>query len=237
MTEMLYLHDSYLRETEATVIKTMEKGIVLDQTVFYPRGGGQQSDTGTITIDGTDYKVSEVVKKDGEVVHVTDEHIPDAQPTKTVHLKIDWEGRYAMMKYHTALHLLSHVAHRLYGAQTAGNQISPDKARIDLTLEKTSEEIVREMESETNDIISLGLDVCVMDIPREEAVKEVDPEKTRLDLLPEAIKSIRLVKVGDVDTDACAGTHVANTKEIGGIRITKVVNKGKNRKRIELVLV
>ena len=72
MTEMLYLHDSYLRETEATVIKTMEKGIVLDQTVFYPRGGGQQSDTGTITIDGTDYKVSEVVKKDGEVVHVTD---------------------------------------------------------------------------------------------------------------------------------------------------------------------
>jgi len=236
MTRLLFQEDSYLRETDATVEEVTPEGLVLDKTIFYPLGGGQDSDTGSIVHKGKAYRIPMVKRSSGKILHMTEDAIDGISKGDTVTLKIDWEKRYAMMRFHTSLHLLSHVAFSEFGAGIRGNSISPNKARIDLDLEGLSEDITKKIESKTNELISMGTPVEVRSLLRAEAEKMVDPGKTRLDMIPETIKEIRLVVIGDIDTDACGGTHVRNTKEIGGIEIFKTVNKGKSRKRLELKL-
>jgi alanyl-tRNA synthetase/misacylated tRNA(Ala) deacylase len=228
-TKLLFLEDSYRKEFSAEVLSFENTYAVFDQTCFYPQSGGQECDIGVIEKEGEMFTVSEVKKNKGIVLHKIDGILKKGDKITG---KIDWNRRYQMMKYHTALHILSRVVFNLFGGEVAGNQISPNKARIDFDLEKI--EAREEIEKKTNEIIKEGRSVKVYTVPREEAEKIVD-DKTRVDLLPDFIKNIRLVDIENFDIDACGGTHVKNTKEIGEIKITKIENKGKNRKRLVIV--
>ncbi|MCK4246911.1 MAG: alanyl-tRNA editing protein [Methanomicrobia archaeon] len=228
-TKLLFLEDSYRKEFSAEVLGFENTYAVFDQTCFYPLSGGQECDIGVIEKEGEMFTVSEVKKNKGIVLHKIDGILEKGDKITG---KIDWNRRYQMMKYHTALHILSRVVFNLFGGEVAGNQISPNKARIDFGLEKI--EAREEIEKKTNEIIKEGRSVKVYTVPREEAEKIVD-DKTRVDLLPDFIKNIRLVDIENFDIDACGGTHVKNTKEIGEIKITKIENKGKNRKRLVIV--
>ncbi|MEA1993642.1 MAG: alanyl-tRNA editing protein [Euryarchaeota archaeon] len=224
-TELLFLKDSYKREFEAEVLNFEKNYVVLDRTCFYPKGGGQDCDTGTLG----DFTVSKVKKKKGKVLHKID-GTPEEGDTVTG--KLDWERRYSLMKYHTALHILSRAVFNRYGGAVAGNQIHPHKARIDFDLEEIKDE--KEIEEKTNEIIKEGRPVKTFTVPREKAAELVD-EKTRLDLIPDFIKDIRVIDIEGYDIDACGGTHVKNTEEIGEIEITNVESKGKRRKRVTIV--
>lgn len=235
MTTLLYLEDPYLKTCTATVASVADGAVVLDRTILYPLGGGQASDTGTIVSGSQSWPITLARRQGDDVAHLaTGAEALHAADTVTVHL--DWDRRYPMMKYHTALHLLSHVAHEQYGAGITGNDITPERARIDLALDELTPEMVESIAQGTNELISAGLAVTCTSVPRAEAERLVNPEKTRLDLLPAHIETIRLVRVGTVDIDACGGTHVANTKEIGGIVVAGTINKGRGRKRMEIRL-
>ncbi|HDM22709.1 MAG: alanyl-tRNA editing protein [Methanomicrobia archaeon] len=228
-TKLLFLEDAYRKEFEASVLKYENGYAILDQTCFYPRSGGQECDKGIIERDGEIFNVSEVKKEKGTVLHKINGVLNEGDKVSG---KIDWDRRYKMMKYHTALHILSRVIFDMYGGGVTGNDISPNRARMDFDLEKIEDK--EEIEKRTNEIIKEGRDVKIYTVPREEAEKLVD-EKTRLDMIPHFVKEIRLVEIENFDIDACGGTHVKNTKEIGEIKITKIENKGKGRKRIVIV--
>jgi Ser-tRNA(Ala) deacylase AlaX len=228
-TQLLFLDDAYKREFSAEVLGSEGKYVMLDRTCFYPQGGGQDCDTGTIEKDDEQYTVSKVKKQKGIVYHKIDGSLEKGD---TVTGNLDWDRRYSLMKYHTALHILSRVVFDRHGGGVTGNQIHPQKARIDFDLEKIEE--TEEIEKKTNEIIAEGRPVNISTVPREKAVAMVD-DKTRLDLIPDFITTIRLVEIEGFDTDACGGTHVKNTKEIGKITITKVESKGKGKKRMTIV--
>jgi len=236
MTKLLFQEDSYLRESNAKIIEILENGLVLEDTIFYPRGGGQDSDKGSLYMKGKEFPVHEVKRSSGKVVHFTKMPLDGIVPGDYAKMVLDWERRYRMMRYHTALHLLSSVAYREFGAQITGNNIAPNKARIDLNLEGLTEGIINDIEKGTNDLISQDIPVEIRNVPRSQAEAMVDPKKTRLDLIPMSIIDIRLVIIGDKDIDACGGTHVGRTGEIKGIEIFNSINKGKNRKRLEIKL-
>ncbi len=237
MTQRLYAEDSYLRTIEATVTSVTPESIEVDKTIFYPHGGGQASDTGDVENDGARWTVTRAASENGTVRHHIEGGTGRFGVGDTVRMSIDWDARYAMMKYHTALHILSQVAYEQYGARTTGNDISPERARIDMSFGELTPKMAASLEAATNAHISAGLEVVTTTIPREAAERMVNPEKTRLDLIPASVAAIRVVRVGNIDVDACGGTHVKNTREIGGIAIVGTKNKGKNRKRMEIRLV
>lgn len=224
-TKLLFLEDSYKQEFEAEVIGRKKKYLILNRTCFYPKGGGQDCDRGTLG----GFAVSKVKKQKGKVLHKVDGTL---EVGETVTGKLDWERRYSLMKYHTALHILSRVVFDRFGGFVAGNQIHPHKARIDFDLEEIRDK--EQIEDETNKIIREGRPVKTFTVPREKAAELLD-EKTRLDLIPDFVKKIRLIEIEDYDLDACGGTHVKNTGEIGEIEITDVESKGKRRKRLTIV--
>jgi Ser-tRNA(Ala) deacylase AlaX len=206
MTTLLYLEDQYLKTCTATVAFVADDAVVLDRTILYPLGGGQASDTGTIISGSQSWPITLARRHGDDGAHLATGAAAalHAADTGTVHL--DWDRRYPMMKYHTALHLLSHVAHERYGAGITGNDITTERARIDLALDELTPEMVESIAQGTNELISAGLAVTCTSVPRAEAERLVNPEKTRLDLLPAHIETIRLVRVGTVDIDACGGT-------------------------------
>jgi len=236
MTRLLFQEDSYLKEATTRVVDVLDGGLELESTIFYPQGGGQDTDKGSLFIKDRELPIKEVKRSSGKIIHKTAASLEDISAGDEVKMVLDWERRYTMMKYHSALHLLSSVAYNEFGSQITGNAITPSKARIDLTLEGLSEDIISKIESETNELIGRGLPVEIRNMPRTEAEAMVDPDKTRLDLIPASIQDIRLVIIGDEDTDACGGTHVKNTSEIGPIEIFNSMNKGKDRKRLEIKL-
>ena len=220
----MYMKDCYLKEFDTHVKAVEGEYVELEDTIFYPRSGGQPCDHGTIN----DVAVEEVVKRDGRILHKVNGTFGVGE---TVHCKIDWERRYTFMRYHTAAHILSAVIHKETGALITGNQISLDKTRIDFNLPEFDKAKIAEWEKRANEIISEGHEVKTSVLPREEAFKIPDLVKLKK-LLPESIKDIRIVEIVGVDIQACGGTHVKNTKEIGGIKIIKTENKGKNNRRI-----
>jgi misacylated tRNA(Ala) deacylase len=235
MSEALYLKDCYLKSWEA-VVKEVNRGkyIVLDKTAFYPNSGGQPYDTGLIKrlSDGKKFRVVYVGKFSGEISHEVDRE--GLKPGDKVYCEIDWDRRYIYMRYHTASHILFGVINKKTGALITGNQISIDKTRIDFSLESMNKEILPSVEEEANNIIQEGHPVEFEFISRGEALKK--PYLATLAKgLPEA-ETIRVVKIGDFNEQACGGTHVKNTKEIGKIKIVDFVNKGKNNRRIYFVL-
>lgn len=233
MTEALYLEETDRRTFEATVERVLGDRVVLDRTCFYPTGGGQPHDTGTLSSDGETWVVEEVSKRD-TIYHTLDATPPE--PGSTVTGDLDWDRRYAHMRYHTAQHLLSAVLLEDYDARTTGNQLYADRARIDCAYDRFETEDLRAIEARLNDLVDDDLPVEWYTLERETAEAELDPDRTRLDLLPASITEVRLVEIGEVDRTACAGTHVASTGEVGRIRIGGRETKGAAEERVRFTL-
>jgi misacylated tRNA(Ala) deacylase len=234
-TEQLYSTDAYVRAFEATVAEvTPEGSVVLDRTAFYPTGGGQPHDTGTLTWSNGSATVVEVRKAGAQVTHRLEGQAPTAGTR--VHGEIDWDRRFALMRHHTALHSMSGVIYQLYGSTVTGGQMYPDRARMDFLLPDLSQDRLHHIEERTNELLVEGHPVSIRFLPRDEAFQIPDLIRTRVNLLPEGIEVIRVVNIEGIDQQADGGTHVANTREVGRVRIVGSENKGKGNKRIEIVL-
>ncbi len=232
MTELIYMDDvenNYIDEFKAEVEKSKKDYVVLDRTAFYPEGGGQPSDTGTLKWDGNSVRVKKVEKK-GKTLHRIDGEGPE-EGTEVKGI-IDWDKRYAHMKLHTAQHLFSAAVYDSFGGKTVGNQIYTDYSRVDFQPVNLSQEDVEFLENELNRFIEEGHPVKIYEEKRKKIEERIDGERVNLDLLPDSIETLRVVDIDDYDICPCAGTHVRNTEEIGGIVITDLENKGKERQRI-----
>ena len=242
MTELLYLHDHYLKEFDATVIETPdEKSVVLDRTAIYPRGGGQPSDRGTLTLkDGTVLEVMESKKEGSKAIDMLAKPMPQEVRasiiSSTVHGKIDWPLRYLHMRYHTALHILSGVVYHRFQSRITGGQIYPDRARLDFTLADLSKERVQLIESEINRIVKEDHEVKTIWIAVDEATSRAELYRLSADLLPKGVDKLRIVDIVGFDAQLDGGTHVAGTSEVGVLKISRTENKGKYNKRIEVIL-
>jgi misacylated tRNA(Ala) deacylase len=234
-TELLYASDAYLRTFDAEVQEvTPEGGVLLDRTAFYPTGGGQPHDLGTLSWDGGEVNVVEVRKAGPRVVHRVEGDLPPVGAR--VKGAIDWERRYALMRHHTALHSMSGVIYQLYGSTVTGGQMYPDRARMDFLLPDLSQERLQRIEERTNELVAEGHPVSIRFLLREDAFAIPDLIRTKVNLLPEGIQEIRVVNIEGIDQQADGGTHVNNTREIGRVRIVGSENKGKGNKRLEIVL-
>ena len=234
MTELLYLKDHYLREFDARVMKVEGDLVTLDRTVFYPTGGGQPNDTGTIKWTGGETLVLDVSKKTGPITHKLKAPIPPQDTA--IHGVIDWERRYTFMRYHSALHVLCGLVYHMYGGLVTGGQIYPDRARMDFDLQDLNPERVKEIENACNKAIQESRPITIRFLPRDEAMKHPDLIRTKINLLPPNISEVRVVDIEGLDYQADGGTHVANTNEIRGIKVTKTENKGRINRRMEMTL-
>ncbi|MDR7544170.1 MAG: alanyl-tRNA editing protein [Armatimonadota bacterium] len=232
MTEPLYLRDSYLREFDATVVAAEGQAVALDRTAFYPGGGGLPFDTGRLAWPGTESRVAEM-KRDGATLwHVLDGPVPPVG--QVVHGSLDWERRYGVMRHHTALHVLVGAVYKLFSALVTGGAIYPDRARMDFALEDLSKERVAAIEDEANRVLSSRRRVLIRFVTREEFERS-DLTRLARNLVPD-LPQIRVVEIENYDAQADGGTHVANTREVGRLRITRTENKGKANRRLEIAL-
>jgi misacylated tRNA(Ala) deacylase len=232
VTELLYQKDSYLREFVATVFAAdAETGrVALDRSAFYPGGGGQPGDVGILAFDGKSVPVTQV-KKEGDLVwHWLSGGLPaDGQ---AVTATLDWERRYQLMRTHTAMHILCGVVWRDYGASVTGGNMDPLQGRMDFEFATLRAELVGEIEAKCNAEIAAARDVRVRILPRAEAFAIPDLIRTKINLLPEGIQEIRTVEIVGLDLQADGGTHVANTREVGRMRVADYKSKGAINKRI-----
>ena len=234
MSELLYPTDAYLKEFEATVSAAQGEEVALDRTAFYPGGGGQPSDQGTLEIRGTRYRVASVRKADGEVWHRLE--AAGVNPGDPARGELDWERRYSLMRTHTAMHILCGVIWRDYGASVTGGNMEPRRGRMDFEFERMQKELVAEIEAKINEEVRAARDLRVAILPREEAFKIPDLIRTKINLLPPGISQVRVVEIVGLDLQADGGTHVANTKEVGPLRITDYKSKGAINKRLVIEL-
>jgi misacylated tRNA(Ala) deacylase len=235
VTRELFLEDSYRREFRAGVEKIDGREVILEETAFFPGGGGQPADKGTLGIGPVNAAVVDVRREGGGIVHVLDRAIPGT--VKDLKGELDWERRYAHMRHHTALHVLSGVIWKAFDAKVTGGQMRADRARMDFSFPgEWTAEIVGEIERFTNEALAENRSVKVYGLPREEALGNPDLIRTQINLVPERVETVRIVKIEGLDTQADGGTHVANTREVGEIEITAHKSKGRHNKRIEFVL-
>ena len=241
--EQLCYSDAYLRSVEARVA-AVDRGIVplvvLDRTVFYPGGGGQPADRGLVlrTSDGRAWTVRGARKADGEILHELEAGDGDPPAVgEIVRVNLDWARRLALMRTHTALHTLCGVVWRDYGALVTGGNMEPGTGRMDFEFERMSGDLVDAIESTVNAELAAGRDVRVAVLPRAEAFAIPDLIRTKVNLLPPGIDQIRTVEIVGLDLQADGGTHVANTREVGGIRVTGYESKGRINKRIRIELI
>ena len=234
MTTLLYQTDSYLRETDATATRVEGTQVALDRTIFYAQGGGQPADHGTLQWDGGRARVIDVRKVGQDVLHTLDGPPPSAGTS--VHAALDWERRYALMRAHTATHVLDGVIWRDYGALVTGSAMEPGSARQDFELEHMSADFATEVERRTNAELGADREVRVRILPRSEALIIPDLIRTKINLLPIGIEQIRVVEIVGLDLQADGGTHVARTSEVGTIRIVGHESKGRINKRLRLAI-
>ncbi|WP_255150463.1 alanyl-tRNA editing protein [Halorarius halobius] len=236
MTEPLYLAADPPLLFEATVERALDDRVVLDRTGFYPEGGGQPADHGTLTAGDREWDVTDVQKQDTVYHHLAD---PPAEGT-AVTGRVDRERRRAHSRYHTAQHLLSAVLLDEYDAQTRGNQLYADRARIDVEHEGFTETHLADVETRMNDLVERDCDVRWYTMDRERAESDLDPDRTRIDLLPDSITELRIVEIRDgddvFDRTACAGTHVTATGEIGSVTVEGRETGGSGRERIRFTI-
>ncbi len=244
MSENLCYTDALARSVEGRVVSVEPPAsegsgaqVVLDRTVFYPGGGGQPSDRGTLrAADGRTWEVRSARKAGDDVVH---ELASGAQPPAVgtvVTAELDWERRYALMRTHTALHTLCGVVWRDFHAQVTGGNMEPGSGRMDFEFETMSAELVGTIEERVNAELTAARDVRVKILPRDEAFAIPDLIRTKINLLPEGITEIRTIEIVGLDLQADGGTHVSNTREVGTIRVTGYESKGRINKRIRIEL-
>ncbi len=239
-TTMLYMKDNYLKTFSAKVIAVGEDYVVLNQTAFYPLGGGQESDLGTLTYNENIFSIKSVRRDQGQVKHFIVETEKLLKVGNLVECSIDWKRRFIHMRYHTAIHVLSRYMQLEHNADVLGNNISTRSGRVDFDIEDAlTEEQLKDIEVGVNKIIDQNLPIEINFIPRDEAItflKKHGYQTDYIDMIPSSVKIFRIISVGDYDFASCAGTHLANTSEIGKIRITKRRSMGKGKERITLAL-
>lgn len=241
--EQLCYTDAYARSVQA-VVRHVELGeerlVVLDRTVFYPGGGGQPSDRGLLLRggDGRTWTVAGARKVDGEIVHVLESGDGEEPPAvgEPLRVDLDWARRLSLMRTHTALHALCGVVWRDHGALVTGGNMEPGAGRMDFEFETMSGDLVESIESAVNAELAAARDVRVAVLPRDEAFAIPDLIRTKVNLLPPGIEQIRTIEIVGLDLQADGGTHVANTAEVGRIRVIGYESKGRINKRIRIVV-
>ncbi len=235
MTEQLCAEDAYLTSCEATVVDVRDEGVVLDRTVFYARGGGQPGDTGTLLWEGGLARVTDTYRAGGDVIHQVEGDAPLVGHSVTA--EIDWGRRHRLMRTHTALHSLSGVIFRDYGAKvTGGNMDDGGSARMDFELDEMSQELGKEVEARLNEELAKNRPVHVTFLPRAAALSDPDLIRTKVNLIPDSVDPIRVIDIEGIDKQADGGTHVKSTGEVGHVSVVKTESKGKAFKRMRIQL-
>ncbi|MEM3372008.1 MAG: alanyl-tRNA editing protein AlaXM [Candidatus Korarchaeum sp.] len=232
MTELLYQRDSYLTEFESRVVKVRGNRVYLERTAFHPLSGGVANDTGYLESGGRSYEVISVEEPDA--AHVLSSE-PDLREREVVKGIVNWERRYRLMRLHTADHILAAVLYRERGALVTGGHIDPEYAKSDFSLEKGERSVFEEAIDRVNEIAAKGLEVRIYFLPREEALRIPGVVKLA-ERMPPDVEVLRIVEIPGVDLQADGGPHVRNTSEIGRIKLLKVENKGKGKKRVYFTL-
>ena len=234
MTDALYLQDAYRIDFESVVSASESAGVLLESTAFYPTGGGQPCDTGTLVDrDGREHRVLEVVKDPLGIVHRTEGGGPAVGAT--VRGRVDWDRRWGHMRHHTALHILSGVVFRRFGARITGGQIYTDRARMDFSLPEFSRPIAESLVEGINEVVLQDLPVRVRFVPREELERDPSLVRVAANLLPD-VETVRLIDIEGFDVQADGGTHVRSTGEVGRATLLAIENKGTKHKRLTLGL-
>ena len=234
MSENLCYADAYLRNCTARVEQTEGEAVLLDRTVFYPGGGGQPPDTGRLRGDGEAWTVTSVSRRGDDIWHEVDGEPPATG--RRVEAELDWERRYRLMRTHTALHVLCGVIWRDYGASVTGGNMEPLSGRMDFEFETMRGELVAEIERRVNEEVDADREVRVAFLPRVEAFAIPDLIRTKINLLPPGIETVRTIEIVGLDLQADGGTHVGRTGEVGPVRVTGYESKGRINKRIRIAL-
>jgi misacylated tRNA(Ala) deacylase len=230
----LYQVDAYCRRFRATVVASEGEGVRLDRSGFYPGGGGQPHDLGTLSDGAHTWTLTRVRPGEGGASFELDGPAPP--PGTELECALDWERRYALMRTHTALHILCAVVWRDHGAKVTCASMEPLRGRMDFELEHLSGELVREIEQACNAEVEAARPTRVDFLPREEADRDPDLIRNKVSLLPPSIRVVRVVGIEGLDLQADGGTHVANTSEVGEIAIPTYKSKGRINKRLEITL-
>lgn len=234
MTTLLYHTNAYLRDFTAAVTAVEGNAVALDRTAFYPGGGGQPNDVGTLVLGKQSWTVTKV-RKAGDVVW----HELTGEPPAigaVVNGVLDWDRRHKLMRTHTAMHILCGVVWRDYSASVTGGNMEPLRGRMDFEFESMKQEFVREIEARINAEVEAARDIRVNILPRDEAFQIPDLIRTKINLLPEGIAEVRTVEIVGLDLQADGGTHVANTREVGRLTIVDYKSKGRINKRLEMAV-
>jgi misacylated tRNA(Ala) deacylase len=228
VTELLYLRDAYLWEFDASVLDVRDDAVALDRTAFYATGGGQPHDTGVLG----GRSVVGVRHDEGLVWHTLDGSPPAAG--SAVHGVIDWDRRHALMRTHTALHILCGVIWQRWSTPVTGGNMDPLSARMDFEFDPLPEGFGAEVEQLVNAAIAADHPIEVSFLPRAVALGDADLIRTKVNLIPESVDEIRVVDIVGLDKQADGGTHVRSTREVGRVAVVKTESKGKGNKRIRL---
>jgi len=234
MTDLLYYDDVGQREFEAVVVAVSGDGVELDRTAFYPGGGSQPCDLGGLSHEAQVWPVAAVHKAEGRIWHRVAGGLPSIG--QAVHGAIDWDRRYALMRTHTAMHILCGVIWRDYSASVTGGNMEPLQGRMDFEFERMQQELVQEIEARINLEVDAARPVRTRSLPRAEAFEIPDLIRTKINLLPAGIQDVRVVEIVGLDLQADGGTHVKNTSQVGRIRIVDYKSKGAINKRLVVAL-
>ena len=234
MTERLFLENNYLKDFNARITELTPKGVVMDRTAFYPEGGGQLGDIGTLEFQNKVIKITNTRLDKGKIIH----EVPVENFSLGVEVKgkIDWDFRYKLMRAHSAQHVISRWFQLNFEAETVSTQLKYEKSRLDFQpLGKLSSDKLETIAFQINEILSQNLQISITSRPRKEAIeflKQKNYQIKYLEMVPKSVQDFRIITIGDYDFAACAGTHVKNTSEIGNISFLSMKNKGKLRERI-----
>jgi misacylated tRNA(Ala) deacylase len=228
MTDLLYLRDAYVDQFDAHVVAVDGSRVMLDRTVFYPTGGGQPHDTGTI--DG--HAVVDVVKQGPDVWHVLDGQAPPAGAT--VRCALDWERRHKLMRTHSALHVLCGVIWNEWGKPVTGGNMEPLEARMDFAFDPLPDGFATRVAELVNAEIRADRPITISFLSRDTAVEDEDLIRTKVNLIPDSVQEVRVVDIVGLDKQADGGTHVHSTGEIGTFDVVKTESKGKGNKRLRV---
>lgn len=234
MTDGLYLRDGYLREFDAEVVSSSPGEVLLDRTAFYPEGGGQPADAGLLrSAAGATWNIVGVAKSAAGIVHRADGVVPPVG--ERVHGVIDWGRRYAHMRYHTCLHILSGVVYHRFGSDITGGQIYLDRARMDLSLPEFDRTLADQVVAEVNRVVERGFPISVRFVPLAELQRNPGLVRVDAQLVPD-VPELRVIDIEGFDVQADGGTHVRSTREVGPVTLQKIENKGARNKRLYLTL-
>jgi misacylated tRNA(Ala) deacylase len=227
-TELLYLRDAYLTEFTATVTAVDGQRVALDRSAFYPTGGGQPHDTGTLG----DARVTKVQKVGDDVWHTLDDEVPRLGDQVTG--RIDWERRHQLMRTHAAMHVLCGVIWNEWGNAVTGGNMEPLEARMDFEFDPLPDGFAGRVEQLVNDEIEADRPIEIEFLARDTALEDADLIRTKVNLIPAGVTEVRVVDIVGLDKQADGGTHVRSTGEIGRFEVIKTESKGKGNKRIRI---